>query len=244
MERALELTYYAERTHFWFRGFRQYVIPVLRDVTHGRQGLRLLDCGCGTGFNLNQLREYGRAVGYDLLEPAVRWTKQRGLSVARADATRVPFKDASFDVVTCFDMLESVPDDRAAIAEMARVVVPGGAVVLCVPAFEFLSADHAISWSEVHRYTPASIRRVVESTGLRVERVSFMFASLFPLIVASRLWQRLVRPLRGVRADADISVPSAPVNRLLSVIVEAEARLARTIPMPVGSSILLVARKP
>jgi SAM-dependent methyltransferase len=243
MERALELTYDAEATHFWFRGFRQFVTPVLREITRGRTDLRLLDCGCGTGFNLQLLRPYGRAFGYDFMESAVRWTAGRGAPVVQADATRVPYASNGFDIVTGFDLLQHVPDDRAAVAEMARMVVPGGRVLLTSPAFDFLSADHAISWHEVHRYTPSSFRELVTSAGLQVERVSFMFATLFPIMLAARAVQRLTRPWRGVREDADISVPAAPINTALSMMVETEARLARIVPMPVGSSIMVVAKK-
>ena len=116
-------------------------------------------------------------------------------------------------------------------------------MILTVAAWEALRGDHAISWSEVHRYTPASVRGLVETAGLRVERVSFLFASLFPLIAVTRMFQRLTRSMRTVREDADIRVPSAPINTLLTHVVKCEARLARVIPMPIGSSLMVVARK-
>src|SRR5918993_1360192 len=52
----LELTARAEASHFWFRGFRRFVAPVIADITAGRPGLRLVDCGAGTGHNLSLLR--------------------------------------------------------------------------------------------------------------------------------------------------------------------------------------------
>jgi hypothetical protein len=83
----------------------------------------------------------------------------------------------------------------------------------------------------------------VEGAGLETVRVSFMFASVFPVILGARLMQRLLRPIRGVRGDADIQVPAAPVNAALTAVVSAEASLARRVTMPIGSSLLVVARK-
>jgi hypothetical protein len=79
--------------------------------------------------------------------------------------------------------------------------------------------------------------------GLRVERVSFLFGSLFPLMLTVRFAQRLMRPFRTYRPDTDIAIPSAPVNSLLTALVTAEARVARHVSMPVGSSLLVVGRK-
>ena len=140
-------------------------------------------------------------------------------------------------------MLQCVEGDTDAVREMARVVRPGGAVVMTLAALDMLRGDHAEVWREVRRYTPASARRLVEAAGLRVEQVSFLFASLFPLMWSVRTGQRLLRPFRALRADRDIAVPAAPVNAALTWLVGAEAALARRLPMPIGSSLLVVARK-
>ena len=118
-------------------------------------------------------------------------------------------------------------------------------MVFTVAAFDALRGDHAIYWNEVRRYTPGKVRALLSAAGLREERVSFMFGSIFPMFAAARILQRLTRPLRGgVQGDIDIRVPAAPVNGLLTRLVEMEARLARKTPMPIGSSILVVGRKP
>lgn len=245
MDEGLELTGLAEATHFWFRGFRGYVVPALAEVARGRRDLRLIDCGCGTGFNLGLLQPHGKAFGFDLTRGGSASARTRGFPVARADITSIPFATGTFDVAASFDVLQCVPGDRQAVAEMARILKPGGAAVLTLAAFDALRGDHAIYWNEVRRYTPARARRLVEDAGLRVERLSFMFASIFPAFAAARLYQRVSRPLRGgVRGDIDIRVPAAPINALLSRMVETEARLARMVPMPIGSSLLVVARKP
>jgi SAM-dependent methyltransferase len=243
MGHGLELTGEAEASHFWFRGFRAFVAPVIHDLAAGRTNLRLIDCGCGTGYNLSLLRPYGRAWGFDLSTVGVRRARASGQLVARGDVTAIPFASGLFDIAASFDVLQCVEGDRQAVREMSRIVRPGGTVLLTLAAFDALRGDHAIVWNERRRYTPALARSLVEQAGLRVERITFTFASVFPVIASARLLQRVVRPFRGVRQDADIRVPAAPVNNILTRLVLAEAAIARSWPMPIGSSLLVVARK-
>jgi SAM-dependent methyltransferase len=240
----LELTRQAQATHFWFRGFRGFVAPALREVARGRRDLRLIDCGCGVGQNIALLEPYGDAIGFDLLADGAVAARASGRPIVRADVVNIPFPSDAFDIATSFDVLQCVEADRSAIREMARIVRPGGAVVLTLAALDILRGDHAEVWREVRRYTPASARTLVESAGLRPERVDFLFASLFPLMLGVRSLQRLLRPVRRPRPDTDIAVPAAPINSALTWLVQREAALARRIPMPIGSSVLVVARKP
>ncbi len=244
MADPLELTSRAEATHFWFRGFREFVRPIILEMSGGRRDLRIIDCGCGTGHNIRLLEPYGRVVGFDLNQGGVAMTHASGAAVVRADAAHAPFASGAFDIATSFDVMQCLEPDAAVVREMARMVRPGGTVLVTMAALEVLRGDHSVSWQEVRRYTPAMARDLFAQAGLRVERVSFLFGSLFPLMLTVRFAQRLLRPFRSHRPDTDIAIPSAPVNGLLTALVTAEARIARFIPMPVGSSLLVVGRKP
>ncbi|MGE0593201.1 MAG: class I SAM-dependent methyltransferase [Vicinamibacterales bacterium] len=240
----LEQTARAERTHFWFRGFRRFLAPVLAEQAAGRRDLRLLDCGCGTGVNLPLLRPYGQVYAFDLSAVGLRHAAAPGACLARASVLDIPFTDAAFDMVVSFDVLQSVPDAARAVREMGRVLRPGGTLVLSASALEILRGDHAEIWHEVRRYTPRSLGRLVEGAGLHVIRARFLFATLFPLLLANRLMQRMTRPFRRVAQDGEMDVPPAAVNEALVTALGWEAALARHLPMPVGSSVLVVARKP
>jgi len=243
VDRLLDLTRQAEANHFWYHGFRSYLLPVFAHVVAGRSRVRALDVGCGTGYNLGLLARHGSVVGLDLNERGLMLAREIGRPLVRARTERLPFDDATFDLVTSFDMMQCIPTDREAVREMARVAKPGGVVVISMAALEILHGDHSEVWQEYRRYTRASARALAEQAGLRVERVTFMFAVLFPVLLVSRGVQRLTRRYREVRDDTDITIPPAPINALLSGLLRVEAALSRRVGMPVGSSLLVVARK-
>jgi SAM-dependent methyltransferase len=241
----LELTQRAEASHFWFRGFRMYFRPAIAGIAAGRGDLRILDCGCGTGHNMTTLLvPHGRTFGFDLVADGIERARATGRPLVRADAQRIPFASGTFDLATSFDVMQSVPDDRAMLAEMARVLKPGGHVVLNVTALDFMRGDHSDVWGELRRYTPERVARLLEGAGLQPVRVGFLFGSVLPLMLAVRLVQRLIRPIREPSGDSDLTVPAAPVNAALTAVLAAEAWLARYVRIPFGSSLMIVARKP
>jgi SAM-dependent methyltransferase len=83
MAGLLELTARAEATHFWFRGFRTYVARAIREIAAGRRNLEILDCGCGTGYNLTTLLQpYGRTFAFDLTPDAFQRAREAACSCA------------------------------------------------------------------------------------------------------------------------------------------------------------------
>jgi ubiquinone/menaquinone biosynthesis C-methylase UbiE len=239
MDNLLDLTSRVEATHFWFRGFRRFVAPALGEIAGSRRDLVLLDCGCGTGHNLaTLLRPYGRAFGFDVTPGGLLRARAAGLPVARANMSAMPFESSRFDVVTSFDVMQYVEDDYAAMKEMARVLKPGGGLVVTAAALNVLRGGHAGTWPEVRRYTGVRMRSIVEGADMKVERLTYLFATLFPAMLAVRALNRSTPS-----SDWEMRVPAAPINAALSWMLSGEAAISRRIPMPAGSSVLLVARK-
>lgn len=242
MDRLLEATARAERDHFWFRGFRRFVEPLVAGAAAGR-ALEILDCGCGTGNNLELLRRYGRAYGIDLTWAGLQYAHERGdRGIARATVAELPFAAARFDLVTSFDVLYALDDatERAAIGEMARVLKPGGTAIVNVAALDFLRGNHSVLAGEVRRYSRQDLRRRLEAAGLRVTRATYTNFAILPMVAAIRLKQRFAG---HVETQEEISVPAAPVNAVLSAMLAVEAGALRVVDMPLGSSLLAVARK-
>ena len=247
MDRLLELTYRAEQSHFWFRGFRQYMRPALARATAGISRARILDCGCGTGSNLDMLRPYGEAVGFDLTRIGPEFARAHGHRVAQASISDIPFLSGTFHLVTSFDVFQTLPTavERTAIVEIARILKPGGWVLLHVAALDILHGKHSVLSEETRRYTPASLRSLVEGAGLRIERLTFDHFTLLPMLLPMRMWHRLTAKDGVVIAgEGEITVPVAPVNALLSALVSLEALALRAVDMPLGSSLMCLAKKP
>jgi SAM-dependent methyltransferase len=247
VEHLLRATARAETQHFWFRGFRAFVTPLLRHAAAGRRSPRLLDCGCGTGANLELLDTFGHAYGFDLTEAGLRIGREAGRTrTARASVTAVPFPTAAFDIVTSFDVLYSLPDadELAAIAEMYRLLKPGGFAVVNVAAMRILRGDHSVLSHEIRRYSRADLRNRMERAGFLVQRLTYTNATLFPALAIARSIQRR----RGLRTEQDavgeIAVPPAPVNAVMTAVMRLEALWLRAFDAPFGSSLLCLARKP
>jgi SAM-dependent methyltransferase len=174
----------------------------------------------------------------------LQFARQRGERLTtRATASQLPFAADSFDLVTSFDVLYALDDatERQAIAEMGRVLKPGGRLVVNVAALDLLRGNHSILSDEVRRYSRGSLRERLETAGFVVRRMTYTNFTILPLVAAVRLTQRL----RGhAESQEEIRIPPVPINAALSGLLALEAAALRVVDMPVGSSVMAVAAKP
>lgn len=246
MDRLLEATRRVEQTHFWWVGFRKFIEPLAEAATAGIPDPMLLDCGCGTGANLALLGRYGTACGFDISPTGLMFARGYGQSrIANASITHIPFRDETFDLVTAFDVLYTLSEDQEAraVAEMYRVLRPSRRIIVNVAALGILRGNHSVFGHEVRRSTRRRLRRVLSEAGFTVERLTYTNFSLFPLMLAVRTAQRLMGLATPEEAGTDLVMPPHPINASFSMLLGLEARALRLFDMPIGSSLLAVARK-
>ena len=204
----------------------------------------MLDVGCGTGTMLGYLARYGAAEGVDMDEEAIEYCRARGLEkVTRADAENLPFPSSTFDLVTAFDIVEHTDDDLRVLSEFARVLKPGGTLLVSVPAYMFLwGAQDEISLHK-RRYVASQLRARLESAGFQLQKLTYMNAILFGPIAAIRLVRRLLPKPPEVKSDFTFPAPRF-ANGFLAAAFGAERFAVRRFDIPFGVSIAAVARKP
>jgi SAM-dependent methyltransferase len=225
-----------EPWHFWFVGRRALVQGLL--TRHGlRDGGSLLDLGCGTGGNVGALGSGG--VGLDLRDEGLRKLRARDQTarVVRGDGMRLPFGDAAFMGVLALDVAEHV-DDARLLGEIDRVLCPGGALILTVPAQPQLWSDRDVHAGHLRRYTRASLEAALESAGFQVQDLGWYQCLLYPLVAASR-----ARSRRRPEAIDDEERPGPVIKRFLTWVTLAEVWLGLGRRMTRGSTLFAVARK-
>jgi SAM-dependent methyltransferase len=205
--------------------------------------VRVLDVGSADGPSVGWLRRHdGLHTTLDI-DP-------RGLSAGGVcgSVLALPFPDATFDVVAAFDVVEHCEPEAAALAELARVLAPGGRLLLSVPAYQWAWSDFDEVNGHHRRYTRRRAVRAVEAAGLTVERATYAFAAVFPFFVAERLARRSGQALmrRPEARPADV-VELRPLpgwlSRTLLWLCTLDRRVLRCRDLAFGSSVLLAARR-
>ncbi len=235
-----------EDDHWWFVGRRAIVfaqIDQLKQMTRPGDGMgaELLDIGCGTGATMDALQRYGRVQGIDLSFLPLSFSRQRGHDrVLCASATALPFPDRTFDLVTALDVIEHLDDDVAGLREIFRVLKPGAAAVLFVPAFQALWGPNDVQSGHRRRYRRRRFEQAVEAAGLRVERVSY---ANFAMFVPIWLGRRILNFFK-LEEQSENRINHRLLNRGLAALFAAEAGWLRRHNLPFGVSLLCVARRP
>jgi len=234
-----------EGTHWWYRSLHDRVFELLdRYAANLPSRPRILDAGCGTGLLARRLAERGNVVAIDVSRYAAelwRGTPCRNPQFARASVSALPLVDRAFDLIVSLDVLyhRAVPDDAAAARELARVLRPGGLLLLNLPAYNLLQSSHDRAIHTARRYTRRRVRELLEEAGLSPLTVRHWNTLLFPAAAAVRLWGRLRPSTEG----SDVHPVTPWLNATLRRILAVEAAMFAHAEAPFGLSILALGQK-
>lgn len=239
----MQATMAVDDHHWWYRG-RRRIIRAELDALPLPRPARILDAGCGSGRTMKELVDYGEVSGLELDPDAAEMARGRGLGeVITGRLEEMPWADASFDLITCLDVIEHTPDDGPALRELLRVCRPGGFLLVTVPAYPALWSRHDEANHHFRRYTRRSLREAVTAAGWAECRLSAFNSLLLAPAAAVRLAQRHLGTSQGYTNDLDVG--PAWLNRALEQPLRAEAAwLRHRHALPAGLSLVCVLRRP
>jgi SAM-dependent methyltransferase len=235
-----------DRRHWFYRGKRAVVRSWIARHLVLRPDDLVIDAGCGTGTFLAEMAGTCKVLGLDDHAESIALAGPRlaavGGGVLQTTLDRVDLPDGCGAVVTLMDVLEHVDDDAGVLQEMARLVRPGGLVVITVPALRWLWSDWDVSLHHRRRYHRSDLKRVIAASGLDNLHCAYFNTAALPAIGLVRAWRKL-RPPKPGKERAEDRVPNRLVNWLLYQMMVIPARWGCLRP-PAGVSLLAVLRKP
>ena len=219
---------------WWWGKARQEIVQqcMKKVVTHD---VNILEIGAGYGGMTGMLSSFGTVNAIEPYAKAVSYLRAK-LKVKTFHGTFESFTGTEkYDVITCFDVLEHIEDDRQALAKMATLVNDKGLLVLTVPAFRFLWNRHDEINHHFRRYSKKELLKKIPGN-LKVKKASYFNTFLFPVAILDKLV--LSKNKRSYSFN-----PNSVVNRVLYRIFSAEKPVLRFLNLPFGVSILLIAEK-
>lgn len=239
-EEAYSQLFENEEGHWWHRSLRNKISFLIRK--YAKNQLKILDAGCGTGYGLVFFRRYGEVQGIDSSDTAISFCRERGIgAVQKASIESIPFPDAHFDLTICADVLSYLSDDavrKKAVREFARTLKRGGLLIVNVPALSFLLGSHDKEQGFDKRFTLDEVRDLLPGGGFEVIRASYIFSTTFMPLLVRRYLGRL-----GIIKRSDLVPIPRWLNVMLFCLAEIDTFLFRYFDLPVGSSILCIAKK-
>ena len=224
--------------HWWFVGRRDFLRRAIARHAKLPSDARIFEAGCGFGGNLPLLEEFGRvsAFEYDATARAYAASKTGVAVMPGALPDGIDIAGSDFDLIALLDVLEHIEDDTGSLKTLATGLAPGGKLLVTVPAYQWLFSKHDELHHHKRRYSKAQLERVLNDAGLSVHTIGYFNTLLFPAAVLQRLATRF-----GKSEATGDTLPTKPVNSLLSKIFSAESAVSSRFGLPFGLSLFAVA---
>lgn len=249
MDKAYFKQYYRlEREHWWFRARIEILAATILKNIDTSKKIKILNVGVATGATSEMLQQFGEVTSIEYDADCCNFINQQtNLQVAQGSITELNFKDASFDLVCAFDVIEHVEDDATAAKELERVCAPNGFIFVTTPAYQFLWSEHDVVNHHFRRYTLSNFRNLFSQNQLINLKTTYFNSFLFPPIALVRiiLWPfQKNKSANNNQQETDATRFSPGIlNNILYNIFRFEKQLLSFLSFPFGVSILLFMKK-
>ncbi|TXD83350.1 class I SAM-dependent methyltransferase [Subsaximicrobium wynnwilliamsii] len=247
MDKAYETHYHdLERSHFWFKARRNYILQLLKDVP---KTANILDIGCSSGLLLTDLKNQGfnpnNLYGIDISKKAIANCKQNGLqncAVMSADTIKL---DLKFDVLIASDCLEHLQNDEKAVRNWRHLLKADGKLYIFVPAFQALWSQHDVINMHYRRYTEKQLLNLVTNNGFEQLKSGYWNALLFiPIYIARKLGKLKATKNETSKSNSSGDLETLPsLNPIFLGLLNFENRILKYVRFPFGVSTYCILAK-
>lgn len=231
--------YLLENKHWWHISKRRSIRQLIEKYNKVKNP-KIIDIGCGTGKNIEELQKLGLVFGLDNSKEALNFCKKKGLkNLILGRAEKTDLKDNFFDIITLLDVLEHT-DDEKTLKEMNRILKKGGLIIITVPAFPWLWSK----WDEIlhhqRRYTQDTLKKILISNNFYPIKTTYLYSFLvLPVLIIRKIKQIFFADFY----PSDFKLSNLFFNFLLNYLSRVEFLFAEKFSIPFGTSILLIAKK-
>ncbi|MFA6449286.1 MAG: class I SAM-dependent methyltransferase [bacterium] len=231
-----------ERTNFWHNGRKNIIYNLIRK--YSKPGGRLIELGCGSGNIIEFLNRRGIPIeGGDIFQKAIEYAKKKfPAKFYRLDLNELPFRE-EFDAIGLFDALEHIEDDSKALRNIRRGLKKDGLLYITVPAGKNLWSNYDEFYCHKRRYDKSELEAKLGEAGFEVVKMSFYVFFLYPAVYLTRKHSARYKNSKAELNKSDAVDAPPVINSVLSAIMMIEALIIRYVNLPIGSSLIAVAKK-
>lgn len=233
----------ASDRHFWYLGRRLIIYNMIKNFSH--KEMKMLEIGCGIGDVTKYL--YRKDIDIetsDIYLNVLKMLKGKlGIKCYQLDAENIPFKE-EYDIIGIFDVLEHIDNDNKVLKDINYALRKSGRVIITVPAFKFLWSYCDNVSCHKKRYVKKMLKKKLEENGFQIERISYMFFFISPLIMVSRIIGKFFVKKEKQQAMVENELKIIPIiNNVFYYLMKIEAYIVKYLNLPFGTSLIAVARK-
>ncbi len=230
-----------ETSSWWYIARRKLLRDAVAQALRGKREARVLDFGCSADLDLVEASGIRALNAHRSLALLAFRQIEGSRDLVCTAPEELAFCSNCFDAVLAGDILQTVPDDVAALRELRRVLKDGATLCLTVPAYPSLWGEKDEARGHRRRYTASELRRKLNNAGFEVTRVSYVVAvGFFPAVV-----ERVAKAIFSKTIARKDAAPAAKwSDAAMVLLLDCERFLIRYINLPFGTRVVCWARKP